>query len=55
MPQRVALSPDGWRVAVALANASLRVFDLEDKQCGAPWEVRAQRAAAGWGWVGGFM
>lgn len=38
--QLVALSPDGWKVAVALANASVVVLDVEDRAAGTPWEVR---------------
>jgi hypothetical protein len=38
--QHVALSPDGRRVAVALANASLCVFDAGSGDAGRPWEVR---------------
>ncbi|KAL4430377.1 hypothetical protein ABPG77_002183 [Micractinium sp. CCAP 211/92] len=38
-PQHVALSPDGWKVAVALGNSSVCVFDVEERQPGRPWEV----------------
>ncbi len=37
--QHVALSPDGWKVAVALGNSSVCVFDVEERQPGRPWEV----------------
>ncbi|KAL4419894.1 hypothetical protein ABPG75_006992 [Micractinium tetrahymenae] len=37
-PQHVALSPDGWKVAAALSNSSVCVFDVEDRQPGRPWE-----------------
>lgn len=39
--QYVAISPDGWKVAVALSNASLCVFDVEDRQVGKPWEFHS--------------
>ena len=37
----VALSPDGWKCAAALANAAVVVFDVEDKAAGPLWEVRS--------------
>ena len=39
--QHVALSPDGWKVAVAMSSAAVCVFDVEDRQAGNPWEVSA--------------
>lgn len=45
--QHVALSPDGWKVAVALANAAVVVFDVEDKAAGPLWEVRACSTSGG--------
>ena len=39
--QLVALSPDGWKVAVAMSNAAVCVFDVEDRQAGNPWQVSA--------------
>ncbi|KAI3425286.1 hypothetical protein D9Q98_009053 [Chlorella vulgaris] len=38
---QVALSPDGWKVAVALSNASVCVFDVEDTTAGRPLEFHS--------------
>jgi WD40 repeat protein len=40
-PQMVALSPDGWKVAVALTNASVVVLDVDDKAANPPWEFHS--------------